>query len=210
MMIVARERRGEGIGKALMLRAFDWCREHGVRLIGLDATPEGEPLSRALGFTVFESVERLEGWGFATSTPERCLVDPAVHADIRRFDAQAFYRPRCAMIQRLIAAAVVQPAIGYGADGRVNGFALARAGARASYIGPVDAVNGAVAEDLVSALLDRLCGPVYIDVFAGASGIAAALAAKGFHKQRGLTRMFVGEHPPRAPLLFASAGPETG
>ncbi|HME53245.1 MAG TPA: GNAT family N-acetyltransferase [Candidatus Lokiarchaeia archaeon] len=43
--------RGKGIGRALMKKLLQYCKEQGVGYIALDATYLGEPLYRSLGFT---------------------------------------------------------------------------------------------------------------------------------------------------------------
>src|SRR5947208_12855273 len=50
MMLVEKERRGRGIGRALMNHALAFLDGKDVRSIRLDATPLGEPLYRRLGF----------------------------------------------------------------------------------------------------------------------------------------------------------------
>jgi GNAT superfamily N-acetyltransferase len=49
--------RGRGLGRAVMSATLTWLREYGARAVLLDATEEGQPLYRSLGF-----VERERSW----------------------------------------------------------------------------------------------------------------------------------------------------
>jgi GNAT superfamily N-acetyltransferase len=53
------EYRNQGIGKALTHAVCVWARDRGYRIAGLNATPMGEPVYRALGF---HSLRRSETW----------------------------------------------------------------------------------------------------------------------------------------------------
>src|SRR5262249_8667328 len=55
------QRRGQGIGRALLMRALELLDAKGVRSVRLDATPMGEPLYLSLGFVPQFHLARLEG-----------------------------------------------------------------------------------------------------------------------------------------------------
>ena len=95
---------------------------------------------------------------------------------------------------------------------RIAGFALGRDGVRASGIGPVVADSLAVATALAAAAGRATPGPTMIDVPDAQAGFVAALAAAGFTRQRGFTRMIRGDDAAldRTARLYAPAGPEFG
>src|SRR5262249_53789699 len=61
MMLVEKERRGRGIGRALLTHALDFLDGNSIRTIRLDATPLGEPLYPRLSFVEQFALCRFEG-----------------------------------------------------------------------------------------------------------------------------------------------------
>src|SRR5262249_8452375 len=61
MMLVEPDKRGRGLGRAVMVRALEFLESKNVRSVRLDATPMGEPLYRSLGFVPQFVLSRLEG-----------------------------------------------------------------------------------------------------------------------------------------------------
>jgi hypothetical protein len=98
-------------------------------------------------------------------------------------------------------------------EGQVEGFALARLGRRAFYIGPVAARGQETALTLLDGMLEQLAGEkVYLDFNTGFGCGSELLAARGLVKQRDLTQMAFGPES-RAGLskrIFGLAGPEMG
>ena len=47
---VAPSHRRRGIARQLMQTIHDWCRQNGIGVIGLNASPEGRPLYEAMGY----------------------------------------------------------------------------------------------------------------------------------------------------------------
>jgi hypothetical protein len=94
----------------------------------------------------------------------------------------------------------------------LRGYALARRGSRAAYVGPVVAEEAGTAAFLLDDLLGRLDGRVYVDLNTTFEGGARELAARGFIKQRELIRMRRGERiaAGTSRSVFAIAGPEVG
>ena len=59
-MYVPPEFRGRGIARELLRRALDWCREHGVTTVRLNASPMGRPLYESFGFVPAPEMMRLD------------------------------------------------------------------------------------------------------------------------------------------------------
>jgi len=215
MMLVAQAHRGRGVGKQLMRIALDYCRGSCIETVKLDATPTGRPLYESLGFVPEERIERWQGIvvkemqqksGSFGWNDELC---PALYG----LDRQAFHACRRELLSSLVQDSCVEPALRTAASSRsLQGYALARQGARASYVGPIVAVEPSVANLLLDSLLARLAGTIYLDIRAGCVEIGNALVQRGFVRQRALTRMSLrAQRPTGEPdLVFASAGPELG
>ncbi len=143
-----------------------------------------------------------------TPVPPRGPVDLELH----ELDERAFYVPRTSLLDSLLEDCSVAPAIVPDDSAHpLQGYALARSGARATYMGPVIALGPSVATTLLDSLLDQSAGPVFLDAPVTA-GIAGSLAERGFSKQRNLTRMSLGARMTAAASdwVFAIAGPELG
>jgi GNAT superfamily N-acetyltransferase len=213
MTLVAQEHRGRGIGRRLMDAALNYCERSQIATVKLDATPAGRHLYESLGFVPEDRIERWRGTGFSRTQPlERSFYSDELCRSVFEFDDQAFYAPRRELLDSLLEDCCVAPAMRIdGFTQRMQGYGLARRGARASYAGPIVAADRSVAIGLLDSLLERLAGDVVLDIGAGRSGIVEAIVDRGFAKQRDLTRMSLGRETARAShLVFAIAGPELG
>lgn len=212
MMLVAPEQRGKGIGKMLLRHAIRHCELNRVRRIGLDATPSGRPLYESFGFVSFGEVERWQGFGLAADVLDsRPSLRQVELQAICHFDELAFQPSRHALLLLLLDDCAIAPSLSRVQDGTLRGYALARPGARASYIGPVVALEPHTAAILIDDILERLAGQAFIDVPVGRPVVAERLVARGFTVQRTLTRMSLNEQPMQtSDLIFAIAGPELG
>lgn len=209
MLLVAREYRGKGIGKELMNAALEFCHRMAIATVRLDATPAGLPLYESLGFLAEDKIERWQGTA-SPATPykpdSRWKTPPALY----ELDARAFYASRTKLLDSLIERRCAEPAL-HMRDGELAGYALARRGGRASYIGPLVAIDAEAAEVLLGSIVGEMNGEVCLDVRIGAQDLTAALKERGFTNQRDLTRMSLGKATPRASeMIFAIAGPELG
>lgn len=208
MVLVAAERRHEGLASALVAESIAGVRARGLVPV-LDATPAGRPVYAALGFEGdlgFERWERSEREGDRGRRDAPVDGDPEVDAvaaldlaasglDRRDWFADVLRRPGSSAVR----------------DG-ADGFALVRAGRRARQIGPVVAGDERAALSLVDRALARVgAARVFIDVPVARVALTAHLQRAGFARQRPFTRMAQGALPP--PLgarQFAFAGPEFG
>ena len=216
MVLVDPEFRRRGIATALVRAALDSLEAEGASAVKLDATPEGAQVYEGLGFEAELRIERWTGTaGRRTSgyiTPGDA-APPQLIDKVLEFDRRAFGADRSELIKALTDEACVTPSVRVAGGGRLRGYALARRGSQAAYVGPVVAEEAETAAFLLDDLLGRLgTGQVYVDLNTNFEGGARELAARGFIKQRELIRMRRGEKSSAGTSrsVFAIAGPEVG
>lgn len=234
MVLVAQEWRHRGLASLLLDGCVKRLRAAHVTPV-LDATPAGVPVYRHLGFRAGFDLERWEGSG-PLALPVRSAIGGADRERERDADAdrdgdnesEGGVRVADAADFDLIAA-LDQAASGVGRrvllqnffvrpDTRAwisrdgSGFVLARAGHRATQIGPLAAADPAAALALLAAALRTIAGPVFLDVPKRWAALAAWLEQIGFVRQRPYTRMSLGAAAPLdcGDRLFVLAGPEFG
>ena len=213
MVLVDPAFRRRGIATALVRAALDSLETDGVEAVKLDATPEGAPVYESLGFEAELLIER---WALAQasgSVPPDSPAPTQLDERVFGFDRRAFGADRSELLKALADDGCVEPSRRVGRGGRVRGYALARRGSRAAYVGPVVAEEAETAAFILDDLLGRLgAGPVYVDLNTTFECGARELAARGFVKQRELIRMRRGKRTPAGTSrsVFATAGPEVG
>lgn len=213
MMLVDPDYRRRGLGTRLMQAALEHLQGIGVNSIKLDATPSGRPLYESMGFRPEGKVERWEGMAQPGVKKKGPDWDERLRPALYALDRLAFGADRSTILASLIADSPVAPLVAMDQEGRLEGFALARSGRRAFYIGPVAARSQRPALALLDGMLERLAGEkVYLDFNTGYGLGSEVLADRGLVKQRDLTQMACGPESPAgiSPLLFGLAGPESG
>jgi GNAT superfamily N-acetyltransferase len=216
MVLVDPDHRRRGLATRLVRAALRYLDGAGVASVKLDATPAGRPVYEALGFEVESLVERWEGTAHAppqTAAAARIeALGDGARAEVLALDRRAFGADRAGLVLALLEDSCATPLVARGPDGSVEGYALARQGTRASYVGPLVAASPEAAAALLDAVLAELDGRrVYVDVNTEFDGGAGLLAERGFVKQRDLIRMRRGGDAAGQPgLVFAIAGPEIG
>jgi GNAT superfamily N-acetyltransferase len=209
MVLVDPQERRRGIATHLMNVAMDYLKDK-VATVKLDATAQGKPVYERFGFRVETVFERWSGtFNAHTATAAKPLDEDAIR-DLLEFDRIAFAADRSRLIEKLIDDACVPPVLLR--DGTLNGYALARRGTNADYIGPVVARSPQHVEALLDQVLTALAGRrVYIDFNTECGSSSSVLSDRGFVKERDLIRMVKGG-PGRktSPLVVAIAGPEIG
>lgn len=209
MVLVDPDYRRRGVATALTERALDYLRERGVRTIKLDATPAGRPVYERLGFVPETVLERWAGTGFP---PEHPLngVRLGTWEQVAATDRTAFGADRSALMRAIINDSG-PPITATDSLGGLGGYAFARPGRRAAYIGPVVAADAGTAAHFLKAVGAGL-GPVFIDIHPSFPGAVDLVRELDFVRQRELLRMRLG--PPirlgDRPRVFAIAGPEVG
>jgi GNAT superfamily N-acetyltransferase len=211
MMLVEQGRRGRGIGRALMMHALEFLEGKKIRTIRLDASPQGEPLYRKLGFSAQfvlgrfggDPVEGKPAHGVEAGTREDW--EPAA-----RLDRMVTNTERRALLLELFRENPEQLRV-VRRGGVVVGFVTARRGARAYYLGPCAATVEA-GPLLLSDVLNRFTGrSCFMDIPVTHEPAVALVRQRGLREQRQLLRMCRGEElRENIQQLWASSGPEKG
>lgn len=221
MVLVDPSYRRRGIASRLMGAALSYLDGDGIETVKLDATPDGRHVYERLGFEDELTVERWHRRGTDANVdarPERAkgagasTIESARFEEILELDRAAFGADRARLVEMLLAESFVT-CVARALDGRAVGYALARAGASADYVGPVVASDSETAARLLEEVLARLASrPVYVDVNTQFDSGTRMLAERGFQKQRDLIRMRRGAKTAAGTSrqVFAIAGPEVG
>jgi predicted N-acetyltransferase YhbS len=213
MMLVDSLCRRCGIGTGLMQTALHYLDRIGVASIKLNATPAGRPLYESLGFRAEGRIERWAGNAPCIENKDRLKIDSETRPAIDEFDRQAFGVDRRVLLDFLMADCPVKPLMDKAPDGRLEGYALARPGSEAFYLGPIVAGNKEAALSLLDGMLSQLVGKtIYLDFNTGFGLGTEVLTHRGLVKQRDLAQMHFGQESSAgtSSLIFGIAGPELG
>ena len=208
MVLVDLEQRRQGIATQLMNVALDYLKER-VATVKLDATALGKPVYERFGFRVESVFERWSGTANALNT-ENTGHDGI--GDLLALDRYAFAADRSKLIEKLIDDACVPPILLRAPDGVLSGYALARKGTKADYVGPVVTKSAKHIETLLDQVLSELQGRrIYIDFNTECGASTSVLSDRGFVKERELIRMSTWAAAEKtSPFVIAIAGPEVG
>ena len=204
MVLVDPHERRQGIATRLMNVALDYLNDK-VATVKLDATAQGEPVYKRLGFRVESRLERWVGTTNAHNAEPPKAMDKYAIRELLALDRVAFNADRSHLIEKLIHDACITPVL-------LSGYALARRGTNADYVGPVIAKTPQHIEALLDQVLSQLPGRrVYIDLNLECANGPRLLSDRGFVKERDLIRMVKGGRGKKtSPLVVAIAGPEIG
>ncbi|MEN3325570.1 MAG: hypothetical protein V7638_377 [Acidobacteriota bacterium] len=212
MVLVRPENRRTGIASRLLETALGYL-AHRVSVVKLDATADGQQVYERFGFEVESMVERWRRTGerLVTSEAHPEALDPDAGRQIFELDREVFGANRSQLLRLLFADSCVRPVITRNQEGRVTGYALARSGSDAAYVGPVVSPQQRDAVELLDRLLAQLHRrAVYVDLNRNWGDGQKLLIERGFEKQRDLMRMKRGVANPTSSSVFAIAGPEIG
>jgi GNAT superfamily N-acetyltransferase len=177
MVLTDPELRGRGFARALMERCIAHIEARGVEWMKLDATDMGRPLYLKLGFADEAPVER---WrrapgpmrGFEAGSPGPPPLD---------LDREAFGADRSQLLRMLEKYAGVATA---------DGYAFARPGSKATYLGPCVAREPEAARLLLLSLARRHAfEPMFVDLLPANANAVAVARELGFERVRELVRM---------------------
>lgn len=208
MVLVDPEKKRQGIGTQLLREALK--RLETQVTAKLDATPAGREVYLKLGFVDEYTLSRMVLR--EKSTLPLSDAAPTKMEDISLIlqeDEKVFGASRGELLKRIYKN---NPELSFIVKtDALTGYSFGREGYNFTQIGPVIAVDEAVATRLVSAALNKLNGPVVIDVMDNSS-FQQWLEQLGFVEQRKLIRMYRGTnaYPGIPEKQFAILGPEFG
>jgi GNAT superfamily N-acetyltransferase len=211
MVLVRPDKRRMGIATKLLQTALSYL-DHKVPVVKLDATEAGQPVYQRMGFEVESLIERWsKRGGPVTLDRQTQTIDSETRRQILKLDRWAFDADRSKLLDVLLANSCVPPSVTRTKSGSVTGYALARSGSNAAYVGPIVAEQISDATETLDRLLEQLDpSPVYVDLNRNWGEGQQLLSERGFEKQRDLIRMKRGFATATSPLVFAIAGPEIG
>jgi len=215
MVLVKQALRGQGLARDL-LEAVGMGRAAKAPEM-LDATSLGQPLYERRGFRNVETLSRMSGKApvHAASKTEASrldLLDPMERQTWWGREAAASGWGMRDSLLAYLAESYPEAALCLsGADGEAAVWC--RPGRKATQVGPLIADHPSSAWRLLEAVLQRVSGPVLLDVPAGQQAFVACLKEHGFSEERVFERMVRGNAPGAGPggwQRFASAGPDFG
>lgn len=218
MVLVDPDYRGRGLGTRLLERAIDHLDALKIPALKLDATPQGQPLYEKLRFLPEYEIGR---WTRRTSPAEaaeslgvvaRESMSPELLETICKADREMFGADRSFLLKSLHEDAP-EFTLGIVKSGTLLGYAFGRRGSFADHLGPWMATDAGTARHLLEAFLANSSREIQIVDCVNAHPAAGdLLQSVEFRHTRSLLRMFRGsnDHPGRAELLCAIAGPEFG
>jgi GNAT superfamily N-acetyltransferase len=207
--IVRPDLRGKGLG----LRIWNAAIAHAEpRVIGLDGVVAQQDNYRRSGFSLAYANIRYGGTVAAPDAPRRDVValDDVPFADVAADDATVFPAPRSSFLRAWIGTSG-HVGCALMRDGKLAGWGVIRPCRTGRKIGPLVADDRATAETVLSALLARTGGEVFIDV-PGINGEAIALAESlGLAPVFETARMYTGAIAPlRLERVFGVTSFELG
>jgi GNAT superfamily N-acetyltransferase len=222
MVMVAPEYRRQGLATLLMRRAIDDLVAQNLVPV-LDATPDGRPVYRNLGFE--------DAWGFhrlargaerSGDSPAAATAAIAAVGGVRAigaedwprvcgYDALAFGADRAAVLAGLRGRLPAAELLAEDA-GRVTGFLLGRDGRLAAHLGPLIAEDDAIACALLDRALDGIAGALFVDLPDAKTAVRRLLETRDFRAVRPFTRMLYRTSTAfdDSSRTYAVAGPELG
>jgi GNAT superfamily N-acetyltransferase len=211
MVLVDPKEQRQGIATRLLNVALDYLNGKAAT-VKLDATAQGQPVYQRLGFEVESVLERWSGTSNARNARSSKVWDEDGIHEVLALDHLAFATDRSKLLKKLIDDPCVPPVLLRATDGTLSGYALARRGTNADYVGPVVAKSSQDIQPLLDEVLSKLPERrVYIDLNTECSASTTLLADRGFVKERDLVRMVKGGPGSKtSPLVVAIAGPEIG
>jgi len=210
MLVVDEQYRGKGIGTALLERAISFLDSQKIPTMKLDATPQGKPLYKKLGFKIEYEIER---WMLNRTVKEIATeYRPVSIEGVMRIDREIFGANRSGLL-RSLAQEAPHLALLEQQGGKITGYSFGRLGSRADHMGPWVARSKDVAERLLNLFLSRSSRElIFVDCLRLNPWAVQLVKSRGFEFSRTLTRMYRGAngYAGQTELLCASLGPEFG
>ncbi len=189
MVLVAKDNRGQGISKRLLANVLDQLSH--VKVIKLDATPQGQLVYKGFGFLETNSIIRMTKdadrmYDLASEDSSNIAGIDTNMQPIVDLDYSVFGARRTQLIEYLVGES---PNRCWSFSDH-SGFILGRAGDRYHHLGPMVAKDEADAKILIAKVLRDLNGKsVVVDVPEDKSTWLIWLTSIGFSPQRNFVRM---------------------
>ena len=207
MVLTRCEYQHRGLASRLVAHAIATADRLGIETIGLDATDQGRPIYEKAGFVAGPAIERWLAGEVTMKIAPQSGFDPHQSScidEMAGLDRRALGTDRTALLRALAGS-------GWRPEVAERGYALARAGSRANYLGPCVAETPEIARDLIARSLSQQAGPWMWDLFPGNAATREIAAEFGFKSTRRLVRMCRGQLPAGdGGLVHAVAGFELG
>lgn len=215
MVLVDKELRGQGIGKALLLSMIEKLTH--LESIKLDATPAGLPLYQSLGFQEEYRIIRLISPSFSDfyykyPDGEPVHMDAEGMAAVLDLDKTIFGTDRSYLLKTLYQNYPVKAFLRK-QDQKIDGYIFGRDGIRFNYLGPVSALSSDSARSLIAKALMILNNqPVALDILEDKEDLLKWLESIGFVRQRHFVRMYLkgNPYPGIKENQYLISGPEFG
>ncbi len=216
MVLVNKNYRGKGISKLLLSDLFEKLKY--CCCIKLDATPAGRPVYEKFGFKTEYKILRLTNASVSLnnlSYDYSCNIERLCSEDISKvisFDENVFGANRAELIAFLYKNNTEDSWV-LKQDGKNTGFVLGREGIRFYQLGPVAAMSGSGAKELLLKSFENIEGKaVVIDVPYENKDLLVWLLFLGFEIQRSFFRMYQHEnlYPGIPQNQISICGPEFG
>ena len=217
MVLVNSEFRNLGIGTQLLERAIEHLAKSKNQTMKLDATPQGKPLYKKLGFVEEYEIER-----WILKKPQGLLrllnnktfpsPTPAQLKEIFAKDKKFFGADRSFLLQSLFDEFPEFAVASWKRNTPVS-YCFGRRGLFADHLGPWMARSSADAGTILGGFIAQSSrDTVIVDCLKSNTTASEIIKAHGFSFSRQLTRMFRGSnsHPGQPNSLCAILGPEFG
>lgn len=174
MVLTKREFQRRGFARMLVDHALTEADKKGIQTVKLDATVQGQPLYKSLGFVAEQDIQR---WAHNGRSAQTCEIE----SGIRSLAWGDFPADRRQLLERLASRA--SPL------GDATGFVMYRDGLHASYLGPCVARSRESAKRLIASALTCSEGGWIWDLLPSNSAAVTLATEFGFRIERRLVRM---------------------
>jgi GNAT superfamily N-acetyltransferase len=217
MVLVSPQHRRLGYASRMLRRALAYLQSRGLAAV-LDATPAGHEVYVQEGLRDTWSFQRyslaaaqpMSGREDVSGLKLRHLVD-GDWPQILALDLPAFGASREPLL-RALAARLPQAALVAERGEKIIGFLFGRDGREARQLGPLVAEDQPAAQALLAHALERVPGPLYLDIVDRHAILREWALMQGFAVQRPFMRMVhgAGYAPGNNETVMLVAGPELG
>jgi ribosomal protein S18 acetylase RimI-like enzyme len=194
-LLVESGSRGQGIGKALFLKAMLALREVGTGTIWLTASEAGKPLYEKYGFRVIDTINRWVGEGTGNQSTISGNGNMAVNSAL---DKLGWGDERYPLLHTVSSRGFVQA--------EADGFAVLHPCGEILQLGPWAAMDAAAASRVLDAAMQMIPAGVRVvcDVPAGNGFVADKLQSHGFKVHGSNELMYCGIMPDYRPMYIYS------